>query len=167
MLFTLSSTFLVLFGFFGVLPLASSTFDIYGELEKGRTYEAALIQKLAALEEAKKNFAIVSNRLEEIEEAIPSDSSQPKLLQELSLDAGRGGMSITSIFFRERNALGTIGSEAFSFSVSGPEERLSDFLRSLEKDRLIRFEGIQATRRSEGGNEVTTTTIEGKSFYLP
>ncbi len=163
----LSTALIVVFILFELRPLLTSVWSAYQELQAGQTYEAALTQKIEAMGQAKKSLAGVANRMNEIEVAIPTGSSQPKLLQEFSLDTGRSGVKITSLFFREKKITDRVEAESFSLTVSGAEERLGDFLRALEKDRLIKFERIQVIRRKEEGNETFLTTVEGDSFSIP
>jgi len=166
-LLLLSLLTLTLFGFFGLRPLLISTLSVYSQLRGGAAYEVALAAQIEALASAKKNFAGVEERLEEIEAAIPQGPSQPELIQELSLDAGRGGVDLRSVFFRGREEGGEIGSDIFDLAAEGEGEGLVPFLKELEEGRLIVIESLQAVLRREKGREFWGITIGGRSLFKP
>lgn len=163
----LSALLIAIFLLFEVGPLASSLFATYNEVRSGQAYESALTQKIGAIDQAKKNYDQIASQLPEIEVAIPTGYSQPKLLNELSLDAGRSGVTITSIFFKEKKTTGRIEAESFSLTVSGGEGQIEEFFRALEKGRLIQFDKIQSARKIGEGREGFLATIEGKAFSIP
>lgn len=166
-LFFLSLLTIVLFGIFGFNPLLSSTFAVYADLQNGQSYQTALAQKIEALAEAKKNFDAIANKLSGIDKAVPTGASQPELIQEISLDAGRSGITIEAIFFRDRSQVGKVGYEIFDLAANGQEANLTRFLKELEKDRVILFDAIRTVVKREGGEESLGITIRGRSIFVP
>lgn len=155
---------LALFGVLGLRPLLSSTFGAYSQLKEGKIYEATLVEKSIALEQAQHNLLSLSPQLDDLNEIVPKGTSQPDLLQELFQDAGEAGITLEAVNFHEGDGS---GEESFDLSASGPTEGLTVFLEALEKGRLVAIDSLQTILQSEEGGDFWTVIIEGRSFFIP
>lgn len=163
----LSLLTIIVFGVFGFRPLLSTTFFEYFEVQKGKAYEETLLQKIEALTKAKGNLSAIANRMGEIDATVPNGSSQSALIQELSLDAGRSGVELSALTFRERKTTGTIGNDVFELAASGEEANLIRFLQELEKGRLIKIDSWQVVLRRESFGRGMVVAVKGGAFFIP
>lgn len=156
---------LLLFGFWGVRSLLLNIAAFHSELKSGGTYEAALAEKIAALDQGKANLAQISNKMEAINNAIPDDPAQAELIEELTIDGGKTGFSLTNIFFKEREREKGINPESFECSFEGSSKELIRFLEEIAKGRLMMIESLGYSPMTTEAGGILTVTLKGKSFH--
>lgn len=156
---------LFFFGFFGVKPLLAHITSLHSELKSGRAYEEALAEKIVALSKGKENLAQITNKMKAIDKAIPDGPAQAELIEELSIDGGKTGFSLTSIFFKGKETKGGINSESFECSFQGSLAGLIPFLEELAKGRLVMIKSIRYSQRIAEMEETIEATLGGESFY--
>lgn len=156
---------LLFFGFFGVKPLLTHIAFLHSELKSGRAYEAALTEKIAALSKGEENLAQITDKMKAIDKAIPDGPAQAELIEELSIDGGKTGFSLTGIFFRGGEIKNGISSESFECSLQGSLAGLIPFLEEIAKGRLVMIESIRYSQRMAGMEKTIEVTLRGESFY--
>lgn len=156
---------LLFFGFFGLKPLLTHIAFLRSELKSGGAYEAALTEKIAALSKGKENLAQITDKIEAINKAIPDGPAQAELIEELSVDGGKTGFSLTGIFFRGGEIKNGIGSESFECSLQGSSAGLIPFLEEIAKGRLVMIGSIRYSQRMAGMEKTIEVTLRGESFY--
>ena len=153
---------LFLFGFF-IYFMTQSTLTARKELKDGRSYEAALAEKITALGQAKQNIAAVLPKLNRLEVNVPTTASQPQLVEELYGDAAFAGVTLTHISFpadRENSS----ASLRFNLNALGNYAGAQRFLARLEEGRLLTFERIQVTGR--GSENLWDINVVGRALNL-
>lgn len=156
---------LLLFGFWGIRPLLSSIVSLRSELESGKIYEGALTEKIAALDEGEANLAQITTKLESIDNAVPNEPSQADLVEEFTIDGSRTGFSFTAIYFTGRETKNGINFEHFRCTFKGGPATLINFVKEIEKGRLIKIESLQYKREGTRVGSALAITLSGKSFY--
>jgi len=166
-IFLLTLVNLLLFGLGGIGPLLGKTRTAQTELREGVAYERALARKIAALEEAKKNLANVSaTQRKVIKAAIPDDAAQAALIEELSLDGGRTGFTLTAVSFRNEEAGDErVTTESFGCTFKGSPTSLINLLKEIAKGRLILIESLRLSRQTAGTADNLEVSLVAKSFY--
>ncbi len=166
-IFLLTLVNLLLFGLGGIGPLLGKTRTAQTELREGVAYERALARKIAALEEAKKNLANVSaTQRKVIKAAIPDDAAQAALIEELSLDGGRTGFTLTAVSFRNEEAGDErVTTESFGCTFKGSPTSLINLLKEIAKGRLILIESLRLSRQTAGTTDNLEVSLVAKSFY--
>lgn len=152
----------LLFGFVGIGLLAKDTATLNSMIKEGRVYDAALAEKLSALDRAREELEQVRPKLEVIEKAIPTSAIQADLLEELFTDSVQGGLVLSAVSFSEREKEGFLTSDSFSLALEGARPTLTPFLEELEKGRLIQIELISYSQSET--EESGMITVKAKSF---
>ncbi|MEX1061577.1 MAG: hypothetical protein WEC39_00460 [Patescibacteria group bacterium] len=153
---------LFLFGFF-IFFMTRETLVARQELKEGRSYEAALAEKITSLGQAKQNIAAVLPQLNKLEVNVPTTAAQPQLIGELYGDAASAGVTLTNISFptgREDSAT----SLRFNLNALGSYAAAQQFLAQLEDGRLLVFDRIQVTGR--GTENLWDINVSGRTLHL-
>ncbi len=154
----LTALAVLMFGLFVLRPIITSSYDAYLELKSAVNYSSALSEKLTSLNQSKANFANISNRLGQIENAVPKGVSQPELIQELAADSGEAGATLHSTSFKD--------GDVFTMSLTGPTPSLTLLLEALEEGRVITLEEIQASLRQSENENLWDMSIEGEAVHI-
>lgn len=154
---------LLFFGFGGIKPLIGDTVTIYSTIKDGRVYDGALTEKIAALDEAKKQLDQIETKLEAINNAIPTDTTQANLLEELFADSTQAGLTLTAISFREKGKEGHLSTDSFDLALKGERETLTRLLEELEGGRLVLIESLTYSQSSTP-EETGEIILKAKAF---
>ena len=122
-------------------------------------------EKIASIDSAKADLSGISDTINQLLVAIPSDKDIPNLISELEAIAAKNSLIIPAIDTSGQTAAAATETSLeissgtpvnISFSVAGPVDNIFAFTGSLEKS--IKFMNIKAiTMTSENGTDVSAS----------
>lgn len=157
---------LTLFGVLGIRPLMLDISFLRLEIRSGRVYEEALERKITDLDEGKAKLAQITTKLEIIDEAVPNEPLQAEFIEEMAMDGGKAGFSLTSTHFKGGETREGVSFESFECVFKGGSLNIIPLLTEIEEGRLIKIKSLKYTQETQSkGRDLLTVSVSGENFY--
>ncbi len=164
-LLTLALFSLLVFGVWGIRSLIVDIAFLNLEIKEGRRYNAQLETKITAVDRGKAALIQIADRLETIDDTVPSDPLEAELVEELAMDGGKTAFSLTSTSFGGKKVEDGVSSQVFECAFKGGAANIIPLLEEIESGRLIRINDLQYTQEKSEGRSLTAISIKGENFY--
>jgi len=160
-----STIFILGLGAAGIL--LSDILSLRREIRSGKAYENALATKITALKTARENLAKINIPTQGvINMTVPTNLTQAEILEEITSDAGRAGLFLTSLTFGDEETAGPVGQKNFQAVIEGSEASLIPFLKELNQGRLTNIKSLKYSRKSaEAAAEIAINLDACAYFY--
>lgn len=176
--FVLLSFFtVVFFSVLAIRPTVTTIGQLVREIEDKRSINAALDNKLNALDSLQGELVRVQSDIPLIFNVLPDNSALGRLMQSLEYLAQQQGVALVSVRFQPipvTEGADSKGEKAqtvqFSMSLGGSFSNITAYLNTLERlDRLIvisKVNFISSASNFRGQGFSTVAEVEGQGFFL-
>lgn len=177
---TLTLVAISFFSLFAIKPTVTTIVSLTKEIEEKKSIEQKLQVKINSLSAAQSNYASLTNLLEVIDEALPTEPLLTDVAYYFEYLTQKNNLTVRSINYDPIRIIGapqinkknptteTLNSLNFSLSGTGKYEDIVNLFKDLDNTRRVIL--IESLTFNGGQIEETPTlnfTATGKIFYLP
>jgi Tfp pilus assembly protein PilO len=172
----ISVSVILFFAMFAIRPTLLTMSDLIKEIDDKRTLDKALSQKIAALGSAQSEYLTLQNRIEILDEAIPSRPALVDGLKVLEKIASDRGLAITALSVsdipNEPTELPTFSrserkSLIVTMTISGDYPTIRQFVEDLRNSRrMFIVESVTFSTGDEQGKRVLRSSLSINMPYF-
>lgn len=162
----------IFFIIFAIRPTLVTIAQLIKQTKDQKLVVTELEKKINNLAEAQKNYLVVSDDLNLVEEALPSKANPSLLTRQIETLARQAGISVVNLRFNNISILqanapkGERVEVLFSFNGLGEYQNLKTFLKSLTTlRRIILVEAFSFQTGKENSN-ILSLNINGKAWFM-
>lgn len=157
---------LVIFGAFAIRPSLFTISQLRQEVKEARQAQEILDQKINDLSQAQVNYQLAFNDLKLVDEALPTETSVPAILENLALAAGRNNITLDKTEFGKVENERPPETVALTVTVVGNLGNVTAFITELENG--VRQTDVRQIKMTRGGKEPEQLTAEIKcaTYFL-
>lgn len=144
---------LVFFGAFAIRPSLVTIFGVLEQVDKARSAEKILEQKIKDLSQAQIIYQALGQDLLLVEEALPPDPGVPAILKRLALIGGRFNVSVVKTEFSEPEG----NFVPFTVILSGQFNDVEKAISALESG--VRQMDVKKVKITQGGVDLESLVV--------